>query len=340
MISITRSSLAASVWSLALLLSVSNPALAEQCADGPSVSDHPVLPRYAGACLVGSEQKRFDSLTLPLGKAVRRGDVWTAEETLRREGAVTHLLYVAPTERTPLEVFRNYEQDLPARGYEILYRCEGAACGRANNMANLLFPRGGRLTAFGDRAGYAFIGNKDPDQRYLLARSADGGHHIGLYVGRNDFKSGPTQDIFGRALVYVDIVEAAAMESRLIDAEGLAKALTEQGRIAVPNIYFDFGQAVLKPESQPALDEIGRLLTAEPALRLYVVGHTDNVGSHASNLTLARARAEAVAAALVAQHGLDPARLIPAGVADLAPLAANTTEAGRAMNRRVELVAR
>ncbi len=340
MILAARSVLAGLASPLIMLLLVSNPAMADDCADGPNVADHPSVPRYAGACLVASEQKRFDSLTLPVGKAVRQGDVWTAEETLSLEGAVTHLLYAAPAERTPLEVFRNYEQELPKRGYEILYRCEGAACGRANSMANLLFPRDLRFAAFGDRAGYAFTGNKDPDQRYLLARSADGGQHLGLYVGRNNFKSGPTSDLFGRALVYIDVVEAAAMESQLIDADGLAKALTEQGRIAVPNIYFDFGQAVLKPESQPALDEIGQLLSTEPALRLYVVGHTDNVGSHESNLALSRARAEAVVAALVATHGLDSARLVPAGVADLAPVAANTTETGRAMNRRVELVAR
>ncbi|HSO81736.1 OmpA family protein [Thiocapsa sp.] len=148
------------------------------------------------------------------------------------------------------------------------------------------------------------------------------------------------KDIFGRALVYVDVIETSAMETRLIDAEGLAKALGEQGRIAVPNIYFDFGQAILKPESQPALDEIVRLLSAQRALNLYVVGHTDNVGGYESNLSLSRARAEAVVAALVSQADMDRARLVPAGVADLAPVASTTTESGRAMNRRVELVAR
>jgi outer membrane protein OmpA-like peptidoglycan-associated protein len=338
MTSIARSSVPYSLWLVAAVLLVSGIAMAEDCADGTNVADHPAVPRYAGACLIGSEQKSFENLTLPLGKAVRQGDIWTAERTLGLEGAVTHLLYAAPAERTPLEVFRNYQQDLPARGYEILYLCEGPVCGRAQNMTNLLIPRRARFAAFGDRTGYAFTGNKDQDQRYLVARSADGGTHLGIYVGRNNFKA--SGDIFGRALVYVDVVETSAMESRLIDAEGLAKALGEQGRIAVPDIYFDFGQAILKPESQPAVDEIARLLAAQPALNLYVVGHTDNVGGYESNLSLSRARAEAVVAALVSQAGVDRARLVPAGVADLAPVASNATESGRAMNRRVELVAR
>jgi outer membrane protein OmpA-like peptidoglycan-associated protein len=340
MTSTARPSVLTSVWLVAAVLLIPGVAMADDCADGPNAADHPAVPRYAGACLIGSEQKSFETLTLPLGKAVRQGDVWTAEQTLSLEGAVTHLLYAAPTERTPLEVFRNYQQDLPARGYEILYVCEGPVCGRAQNMTNLLIPRRARFAAFGDRAGYAFTGNKDQDQRYLVARSADGGTHLGIYVGRNNFKSGPTNDIFGRALVYVDVIETSAMETQLIDAEGLAKALVEQGRIAVPNIYFDFGQAILKPESQPALDEIVALLSAEPALNLYVVGHTDNVGGYESNLSLSRARAEAVVAALVSRAGVDRARLVPAGVADLAPVASNATESGRAMNRRVELVAR
>ncbi|MBX3706600.1 MAG: DUF4892 domain-containing protein [Pseudomonadales bacterium] len=315
-------------------------ASAEPCADGAGVADHAALPRYDGACLVASESAAFDAVALPTGRAVREGEVWTAEQVLALEGAVTRLLYGAPEGRSTLEVFRNYEQGLPARGFEILYRCQGAECGRAQNMLNMLAPRGTRFGAFGDRAGYAFTGNKDTDQYYLVARSGDGRVHLGVYVGRNQFNSGPTRDLFGRTLVYADVVEAEAMEARLVDAEGLARGLNEQGRIVVPSIFFDTGRAELKAESDPALAEIGRLLAGQVALKLYVVGHTDNVGNYEANLALSRARAESVVAALVTRHGIQRSRLVPAGVADLAPLASNATESGRAMNRRVELVAR
>jgi OmpA-OmpF porin, OOP family len=325
---------------LIVLLAGAAHATAQECADGPGVADHPALPRYDGACLVASESAAFDAAMLPTGRAVRQGEVWTAEQVLALEGAVSRLLYGAPEGRSTLEVFRNYEQGLPARGFEILYRCQGTECGRAQNMLNMLMPRRARFGAFGDRAAYAFTGNKDTDQFYLVARSGDGRTHLGIYVGRNQFNSGPTRDLFGRALVYADVVEAEAMEARLVDAAGLSRGLAEQGRIVVPSIFFDTGRAALKPESDPALNEISRLLAAEAALKVYVVGHTDNVGSYDANLALSRARAEAVVEALVARHGVERARLVPAGVADLAPLASNATENGRAMNRRVELVAR
>lgn len=69
------------------------------------------------------------------------------------------------------------------------------------------------------------------------------------------------------------------------------------------------------------------------------MGHTDNQGTLENNLTLSQKRAEAVVAALVQQYHLAPGRLVAKGVANFAPLAENRTEAGRALNRRVELVA-
>jgi len=95
---------------------------------------------------------------------------------------------------------------------------------------------------------------------------------------------------------------------------------------------------VVKPESEPALVEIAKLLKAEPALKLHVVGHTDNVGQLEPNLKLSKARAEAVVAVLRSRHGVAPGRLIGSGVAQLSPVASNDDEPGRAKNRRVELV--
>ena len=82
------------------------------------------------------------------------------------------------------------------------------------------------------------------------------------------------------------------------------------------------------------------LLKAQPALKVAIVGHTDSQGTLESNLQLSRARADAVVAALKAQHGVDGARLSAHGLASLAPVASNRDEAGRARNRRVELVER
>ena len=86
------------------------------------------------------------------------------------------------------------------------------------------------------------------------------------------------------------------------------------------------------------MEEIAKLLKAEPELKLHVVGHTDNVGGYEANLSLSKPRADAVVAARVKDYGISAERLTSNGVAYLAPVAANTTEEGRAKNRRVELV--
>ena len=125
----------------------------------------------------------------------------------------------------------------------------------------------------------------------------------------------------------------------MVDAAAMRTALDDTGKIALDSILFDFGTATLAPQSASTLDEMARLLTESPDLAVYIVGHTDNVGTFETNLALSRARAEAVVAALGAR-GIDAARTVPAGVADLSPVASNATEAGRQMNRRVEMVRR
>ena len=95
---------------------------------------------------------------------------------------------------------------------------------------------------------------------------------------------------------------------------------------------------MIKPESNAALAEIAKLLNSNPALKLHVVGHTDNQGSLDSNFALSKARAQAVSVALSQNYAIAAARLNANGVSSLAPVASNTDEAGRAKNRRVELV--
>lgn len=134
------------------------------------------------------------------------------------------------------------------------------------------------------------------------------------------------------------IVERAAMAQEVVaDAAALKSGIASDGKVAVYGLHFDTGSAVLKPDSEPTLAEIVKLLQGAPALALFVVGHTDAVGTVESNLTLSSARAAAVVQAL-AGRGVAAARLRAAGVGPYCPVATNSTEAGRALNRRVELV--
>ncbi|MCX6560380.1 MAG: OmpA family protein [Candidatus Aminicenantes bacterium] len=138
---------------------------------------------------------------------------------------------------------------------------------------------------------------------------------------------------------FLTIVQKEAMVQDITaKAELLARGLQTDGHMAIQGIYFDTGKSDLKPESAAAVGEIAKLLKADPPLKVFVVGHTDTVGSMESNLALSQSRAQSVLQALIRDHGIDAARLKAHGCGPFAPVATNGTEEGRAKNRRVELV--
>lgn len=135
------------------------------------------------------------------------------------------------------------------------------------------------------------------------------------------------------------IVEKQAMAQDIVaDATALANDLRTSGHVTVEGIYFDTGKATIKPESAKAIGEVAKLLAGDPSLKVYVVGHTDTVGTLDANMKLSQDRADAVVQALVKTHAIAAARLKAFGNGPYAPVSSNDSEAGRARNRRVELV--
>lgn len=141
-------------------------------------------------------------------------------------------------------------------------------------------------------------------------------------------------------LVRLDVCEVKPMEQKMVtaDATEMDKQISANGKVALYAIYFDFDKADVKPESDQALAEIAKLLQARTVLKVLVVGHTDTMGGFESNRTLSQRRADAIVASLVGKHRIDKQRLFPVGVSFASPVATNTTEEGRAKNRRVEVV--
>jgi len=140
-------------------------------------------------------------------------------------------------------------------------------------------------------------------------------------------------------LYRLTIVEKEVMKQEVVaDAAAMGNDINTTGHVSVYGIYFDTGKSEIKPESDAAISEIAKLLKNNGALKIYVVGHTDNVGSFDSNMKLSRDRADAVAKALAGKYGIAAARLKSYGVSSLSPVTSNDTEEGKAKNRRVELV--
>lgn len=135
------------------------------------------------------------------------------------------------------------------------------------------------------------------------------------------------------------IVEKEAMKQEVVaDATAMGNDINATGHVSVYGIYFDTGKSEVKPESDAAISEIAKLLKDDGALKVYVVGHTDNVGTFGANMKLSVDRAEAVVKSLSGRYAIATARLKAHGVASLAPVSTNDTEEGKAKNRRVELV--
>lgn len=121
-----------------------------------------------------------------------------------------------------------------------------------------------------------------------------------------------------------------------IDDELLRLAPIEVGSVVrLNNIFFEFAKAVLLPESFPELDRTADFLKTNSKIEIEIGGHTDDTGSDITNQKLSEKRAQSVATYLISK-GVDTKRMTVVGYGESRPVAFNTDEEGRALNRRVE----
>lgn len=293
-------------------------ALQVHAQDVPGSRDHPVVSRYPGSHIYHYTVKEFERLYLLLGPVRSSSDKEISEAKRERlEGKVTVIQYQCPKGRSAYEVFRNYVEAFQKANFRIAYKGEGkeiAGIRKFLHEYNTLFWN-------------IFATRDDPNGFFHLSAKRDG---VGISLTVLDSYDGPK--------VFLGVVEAKEMELGLITADTIRQKLKEEGHVAIYGIYFDFGKADVKPESEPTLREIAKFLKDNPEIRVYIVGHTDNIGGLDYNMELSRRRAENVAKELVEKYGIQRERLKTFGVGPLAPIASNDTEEGRAKNRRVEIV--
>lgn len=308
--------------------------------------DHPLISRYAGSWLIGWRKQNFADAK-PL--SMLTGDIAVAKKLDRDlvvEGEITELFYVSPAGRTALEVQRNYEEALRNAGAVLVYSCRGEDWGCYDRggpatelLLNYVVPEAQQVKD-GRTSPYAAFSALAKNLRAAVFTLTKGGEKTWITVYTVD--ADDSEKAFANsASTYLRIVQPKPMDSgkvKVFDANQIAKALGDEGKLALYGIYFDTGSAVLKPQSDAQIVEMAKLLKGNATLRVFIVGHTDNQGAFEANLALSQKRAEAVIAALVSKHGIDARRLSAKGAANIAPVASNATEAGRAKNRRVEMV--
>jgi outer membrane protein OmpA-like peptidoglycan-associated protein len=302
--------------------------------------DHPLVGRYEGAELLGRWDNAFDEPRIvvapfdPVNAFDRSGEAFQTVE-----GRSFLFYYALPEGRSSLEVLRNYETSLKAKGFVVLFACatSDGSCfvgGRADSGFHLGYGVGDPLDL--PRLRDDYVHNAfEKRGRYLLARleRGDGAVYASISLGENA-RGG---------VAIVRVVETKPMDAGkivVVDAKSMGAAIDKDGRVNLYGLYFDFDSDKLKVDSKPTLDEIAKLLRERPALALDVVGHTDSMGAAGYNMDLSARRAASVVRALTQDYGIAAARLSASGAGAASPVASNADESGRAKNRRVELVAR
>ncbi|MBD3225209.1 MAG: OmpA family protein [Caldithrix sp.] len=294
--------------------------------------DHPAMSRYEGAELVAWQQFDYVPYVLGTGPQEQKDETFRGHnkyfsEYVDLEGRLTRIQYRLPKSEGLFKVYKNYEQALKNAGYQILFTTSDQESSWPF-WNEIVYHKEWGINAikgegFEDPFGrYGF--------RYIAAKGMYDGNTIYFALFLNNYND----------YIYItqDVVEINPLESGLVSAQKIEDNIKLSGFISIYGIHFDTGKWNIKPESEPALKVIADFLKGHAQSRYYIVGHTDNVGNFADNMTLSEKRAQAVMTALTTEYGVDQKQIQAYGVASLCPITSNRTDAGKAKNRRVDIV--
>ena len=259
--------------------------------------DIPYLPRFAGSVRTIFSKEDFGQMDF-----VTKFDDDYQPTAQNVEGKHWRICYQLRSNVSQLQILRNYENAFKSKGWKVVV------------------PGG---------AKHANV--------YISAEKTDPNNHIYVVIAASE---GYAAEGTGKTDIWyaLNVVEVEKMKQEIEMSEsGMKKALDESGRVAIYGINFDTGKSTIKPDSAQVLGEIGKLLNNNQGLKLSVEGHTDNAGDKASNQKLSEARAASVKDYLVKNFKVAPARLAAKGFGESKPVMDNSTEEGKAKNRRVEL---
>lgn len=282
---------------------------------------------YPGSQVFKQNNKAYvNDFYLLLSKPVAKDGEAIVEKTQKLEGALQQLVYEHRKEDSEVQIFESYKQALQTEGYSLEFVCPTGCTGELSWFELIKKYQGGETTILPIR-----------NYGYLAARK--GNVSVAVLTGGGAEGEAP--------ISVVSVLTAKALDNSgievnkdFISAADIGKKLQQDGKVALYGIYFDTGNATLKPGSVRVLNEVAQYLKANTRSKLYVVGHTDDAGDYNANLALSDQRAAAVVADLLTRSGVKAERLLAKGVGPLAPVASNKNDAGKQLNRRVELIER
>jgi len=298
-------------------------------SDISDCEDHPLISRYPGAIIEYCETKNFSEFAVATGPETgyRTIDEWT-----HVAGKQTRIYYSLKGDKIVSEVYQNYLTALKKTEFYLL-------ANKMHQERNVSKDIGGDIwlntfyksNPFPSNAGIKInMGSGSVGGTFYLAAKKGN-----VYVAVSGKRYSDNETV-----VLLDVIETQEMEDNLItvNADFIADKLFQEGKVALQGILFDHNKSTIKEESEPLLEETAKFLKANPTVVLFIVGHTDMTGEVQYNIDLSNERAKAVSGYLIDHHQIATGRLWPYGVGPLAPVDNNTSETGKAKNRRVELV--
>jgi len=307
---------------------ISTSLFAQEMKDINGAKDNPLISRLENSYLVYSKTVKWDSYILPISKIIKVDGQNAWKKKLKLEGEVNRLQYITPKENNAAFVYMNYLSALKKSKWEILFSGKGKA-ELGNDSYEWQFSMFQEGLGLDDKFGskYNFRGN---DYAYITAKyeENDTSYYAMIYIVEKD----------NFTLITQDIIKVKNPDLGLVTAKLLTEQIDKKGHLALDGIFFETGKATLTDKSSLALKNIAEYLNAHKNTKFFIVGHTDNVGDFASNMTLSENRAKAVMTELVNKYNVDANQVKAYGIANLSPVTSNKTDEGKARNRRVEIV--
>lgn len=309
--------------------------------DSKGTKDPEGFKRFSGSVITAQRTQNYAEFELVVGKSDWEEKSGT-KPIKKLEGKHVRTVYLMPAGVSPLEAFRNYENELAAMGFETLFKCRNPGtqvgdCGR-RLVSGKLYTERNWLQDQHEAAKW--VGSGAEDLFFISGRTTrpTGDVYVSLFLVKMGGSLNTKYE--GRASAVLDVVQMKELEQKMafVDAGTMQLEIEKAGRISLYGIQFDTGSATIRPQSDATLAEVAKLLVRNSGWKLAVIGHTDNVGGAVFNQKLSQQRAQAVTQALSDRHKVPAGRMRAQGMGMKHPLASNDSEEGRAKNRRVELV--
>ncbi len=288
--------------------------------------DYPLIQRFPGSDLKFYKVFKWQEYNVPLTKLTYKEDRGRYfPHMLKTEGRLIRYQYTTPAENNPAYLYKTLLDNLKKNGFTILVKgkgIDGIGC-NSEDFCNYYY--GNKMTG---QFGLEYYPRGEDTHCFIVARKPGAEKNIYTVIYISGFSD--------KTLITQDVMEADRED--ILNAHNIDENLATYGHISIYSILFDPGKADIKPESDETLKVIAGYLKNHPDKKFVIVGHTDNTGDFDANIKLSMERAQAVVNELISKYSVKAEQLKAYGVGQAAPVATNSTDEGRAKNRRVEIV--